>query len=268
MPNRFFDIFTEMDRERVISVSVEKIKPSRYQPRLIFDENDLQELAQSIQENGLIQPLTVRVVGDHYELIAGERRYRACCKIGMDKVPCYVLTPTEDQAAQMALVENIQRKDLSAIEEAKSYVQIIRQSGMTQEELAKKIGKSQSSVANKIRLLNLPDEIQAGVMEGKITERHARAILSIPDDQKKKVYNTIVQKNLNVRETETYIKKISAEPKPRSHQKTKGFSRNTRIAVNTVEQSIKMIEKLGIEVNTETEETPTEVCMIIRFPKK
>ena len=191
MPNRFFDLFNETDKDRVIDVDVDNIQPSRYQPRLIFDEEALQELAVSIHQNGLIQPITVRKVDDHYEIIAGERRYRACLLLQMEKVPCYVLTPNEDQAAQMALVENVQRKDLSAIEEARSYLQIMRQCHMTQEQLAEKIGKSQSSVANKIRLLNLPEEIQGGVMEGKITERHARALLSASVENQKKIYQDI-----------------------------------------------------------------------------
>lgn len=268
MPNRFFDIFNENDRERVIEVDVESITPSRYQPRIVFDEEGLNELAASIENNGLIQPITVRKVEDHYEIIAGERRFRACLKLNMRKVPCYVLTPSEDQAAQMALVENVQRRDLSAIEEARSYLQIMRQCGMTQEEVAQKIGKSQSSVANKIRLLNLPEDIQSGVMEGKITERHARALLSVPSDQQKKIYQTIIDNNLNVRQTETLVEKAAEPKKTKARKKTKGFSRNVRIAVNTVEQSVRMIENLGIEVNMETEDTDSEVRLIIRLPKK
>ena len=268
MPNRFFDLFNETDKDRVIDVDVDNIQPSRYQPRRIFDEEALQELAVSIHQNGLIQPITVRKVDDHYEIIAGERRYRACLLLQMEKVPCYVLTPNEDQAAQMALVENVQRKDLSAIEEARSYLQIMRQCHMTQEQLAEKIGKSQSSVANKIRLLNLPEEIQGGVMEGKITERHARALLSASVENQKKIYQDIISRNLNVRQTETLVEKSGAEKKVRKKQKTKGFSRNIKVAVNTVEQSVRMIEKLGISIRMETEQTEDEVRLIIHLPGK
>ena len=268
MPNRFFDLFNETDKDRVIDVDVDNIQPSRYQPRLIFDEEALQELAVSIHQNGLIQPITVRKVDDHYEIIAGERRYRACLLLQMEKVPCYVLTPNEDQAAQMALVENVQRKDLSAIEEARSYLQIMRQCHMTQEQLAEKIGKSQSSVANKIRLLNLPEEIQGGVMEGKITERHARALLSASVENQKKIYQDIISRNLNVRQTETLVEKSGAEKKVRKKKRTKGFSRNIKVAVNTVEQSVRMIEKLGISIRMETEQTEDEVRLIIHLPGK
>lgn len=268
MPNRFFELFNEPDKERVISVNVDQIRPSRYQPRLVFDEEALDELAQSIENNGLIQPITVRKTDDYYEIIAGERRYRACLKLNMTKVPCYVLTPSEDQAAQMALVENVQRRNLSAIEEARSYLQIMRQSGMTQEEVAHKIGKSQSSVANKIRLLNLPEEIQEGVMEGKISERHGRALLSAPAEQQKKIYHEIIDKNLNVKQTESLVEKSGSVKKVQKKKKTKGFSRNIKVAMNTVDESVRMIEKLGIPVSVETEENEEEVRMIIHLPRK
>ena len=162
----------------------------------------------------------------------------------------------------MALVENIQRENLTAIEEAKSYLQIMRQSGLTQEQVAQKVGKSQSAVANKIRLLNLPIEIQDAVMETKITERHARALLTVPSDRQKEVFHHIVAAEFNVRQTEDYIPK-----KKHKHQKTKGFSRSTQIAVNTINQSIKLINKMGMQAKVETEDGPQEVCMIIRFPK-
>lgn len=269
MKNSIFDIFTDNSRKQeVIQVHVDKIQPSRYQPRLKFDEEKLEELKESIQQNGLIQPLTVRPIDDHYELIAGERRYRACKKAGFTTIPCYVLSPTDDQAAQMALIENVQRQDLSAIEEAKSYLQIMKQAHLSQEQIAKKIGKSQSAIANKIRLLNLPDEIQEGVIDGKITERHARALLSAPEDKQKNIYQEILKKGFNVRETESYIETLNKPKKVHARQKTKGFSKNIQIGINTVNQSIKMIEKLGIEVKTETKEADSEVTMIIRFPKK
>lgn len=267
-----FELFNNTDKEvtthKIITVPVEMVQPSRYQPRLKFDEEALQELAESIKENGLIQPITVRQVEDHYEIIAGERRYRATLLAGYSEIRCYVLSPSENQAAQMALVENVQRENLSAVEEAKSYLQIMRQADMTQEQVAKKIGKSQSAVANKIRLLNLPQEIQDGVVEGKITERHARALLSVPEDKIKEAYHHILNKDLNVRESEAYIETLINPKQKHRRQKTMGFSRNTQIAVNTINQSIKMIDKLGIKVDAETQETDQEVRMIIHLPKE
>jgi ParB family chromosome partitioning protein len=267
--NRLFDLFTnkDADKAKVISIPIDQIEPSRYQPRIHFDEEALQELAESIQENGLIQPITVRKLEDHYEIIAGERRYRACRMAGYQEITCYVLNPDEDHAAQMALVENVQRQNLSAIEEAKSYVQIMRQAGLTQEEVARRIGKSQSAVANKIRLLNLPNEVQDGVVAGKITERHARALLSVPDEERRNVYHEILKKNFNVRETEQYIEKMQKPKKVHKRQKTTGFSRQTQIAVNTIEQAVKMVKKLGIDATLDTKEDDGSVTMTVRFPK-
>ena len=262
-----FDIFDRQETGKVISVPVEKIVPSRYQPRIHFDEEAMEELTASIRENGLIQPITVRESGDGYEIIAGERRYRACVKAGFDKIPAYVMSPSEEEAAQLALVENVQRENLSAVEEAKSYVHIMRQAGLTQEQVAAKIGKSQSSVANKIRLLNLPEEVQQGVIGGKISERHARALLSVPEKQQKKVYRKIVSEGMNVRDSEAYIEKITGGKKRKRRQKTKGFTRNVQIAVNSVNQCVQMILRMGIQVRVDTEETDDTVKMIVRIPK-
>jgi len=265
-----FELFNNADKDinKIITVPVDMVQPSRYQPRLKFDEEALQELADSIKENGLIQPITVRQINDHYEIIAGERRYRATRIAGFNEIKCYVLSPSEDQAAQMALVENVQRENLSAIEEAKSYLQITRQASMTQEQVAQKIGKSQSAVANKIRLLNLPQEIQDGVVEGKITERHARALLSAPEEKQKEAFHHILKKELNVRESEAYIETLNLPEKVHKRQKTQGFSRNTQIAINTINQSVKMIDKLGIKVSVETQDTDQEVRMIVHLPKE
>lgn len=265
------DIFDRNDSDRVVRLAVKDIHPSRYQPRLHFDETALEELTESIRENGLIQPITVRKAENGYEIIAGERRYRACMKAGYQEIPCYIMSPTEDQAARMALVENVQRENLSAIEEAKSYRQIMRQANMTQEQVAKAIGKSQSAVANKIRLLNLPDEVQEGVVEGKITERHARALLAVPQGQIRSAYRHVVMARLNVRETEEYINALSrgeVKVRPRRRkQKTKGFTRNMQIAVNSVNQCVQMIEKLGVRASVEMDDRDDELRMIIRLPK-
>lgn len=253
--------------DKLIQIPIEQIQASRYQPRLKFDEKGLEELAQSIRENGLIQPITVRQVQDHYEIVAGERRLRACRIVGLDTVDCYVMTPTENQAAQMALVENVQREDLTAVEEAKAYVQIMRQAELTQEQVAAKIGKSQSTVANKIRLLNLPEEIQKGVTDKVITERHARALLVLPEELQSQAYHYIVDRSLNVRQTEAYVEKIADPEKIHRRQKTKGFTRNVQVGINSVNQCVRLIKKMGIDVVTETDETLTDVRIIVRFLK-
>lgn len=253
--------------DRIVKLPIDEIRPSRYQPRLQFDEQALAELAESIRVNGLIQPITVRETDGHYEIIAGERRSRACRLAGMTEIPCYILSPSEAQAAEMALVENIQREDLTAVEEAKAYVEIMRQSKLTQEEVAKRVGKSQSAVANKIRLLNLSQEVQQAVVERKLTERHARALLQIPQEQQAAVYHYIEDRNLNVRQSEAYIEKLTLGKPKRKRQITKGFSRSTQLGINSVNECVRMIKKMGIDVICETEETLTDVRMIVRFPK-
>ncbi len=252
----------------ILLIEIQNIRPNRYQPRLEFKQEALEELSKSIQENGLIQPITVREFDGAYEIIAGERRFRACQLAGFKEIPCYVLSPTEDQAAQMALVENIQRENLTPIEEARAFVQIMKQASLTQKELAQKIGKTQSTVANKIRLLNLPDEIKDGLLQKSISERHARALLTLEESQQISAYKTIVEKEYSVRQTEGYIEELQQDKKEKKKKsKTKGFTRNTQIGLNTVHECVSKIKQIGIDVLSEVEETPTDVRITIKFPK-
>lgn len=268
MARSIFDIFERDRTGKTVELPIGDIRASRYQPRLHFDETAMKELTDSIRVNGLIQPITVRQVEDHYEIIAGERRWRACMDAGFETVPCYILSPGENQAAEMAMVENIQRENLTAVEEAKGYVQIMRQANLTQEELAKRVGKSQSAIANKIRLLNLPQEVQEAVADRKLSERHARALLALPAEKQAAAYHYVEDRSLNVRQTEAYVEKIAgAKKKSRRKTKTKGFARSTQIGINSVNQCVNMIRKMGIDVVTEQEESLTDVRIIIRFPK-
>lgn len=252
----------------ILNIPVWQIETNRYQPRLEFNEESLDELAESIREHGLIQPITVRKVGEGYEIIAGERRFRACKKIGYFEVPCVIMSAGEIETAQMALVENIQRENLSAIEEAKAYVEIMRQASCTQEELAQKMGKSQSTIANKIRLLNLPEPIQQAVNERVITERHARAILSAPKEEQIKVFDQIVKKGMTVSQSEQYIKgKLEKDHQKEIKKRTHGVVRHVRIAFNTIYQAVKMVRDAGMQVDVEEVETEKDYQMIIRFPK-
>lgn len=253
--------------KETLLIPVKDICPNRYQPRLEFDEKLIEELSLSIAEHGLIQPVTVRYVDNHYELIAGERRLRACIKAGLSEIPCYIMSPGEDEAAQLALIENVQRENLSAIEEAKAYVQIMRQAKLTQEQVAQRIGKSQSSVANKIRLLNLPEDIQNSVMNRVITERHARALLALKGEEQEKTFREIVDHELTVREAEKLIEEKSEKKLKKRRQKTKGFTRNIQIAINSINQCVSMIMKLGIEVNTEIKENDDDVSVIVRIKR-
>lgn len=247
-------------------IPLNKIVSNRYQPRLTFKEEAIKELAESIKENGLIQPISVRQNGEQFEIIAGERRYRAMCYLQSETIPCFVLDVDDSQMAEMALVENIQREDLSAIEEAKAFVIMIETHALTQEKIAAKIGKSQSSVANKIRLLQLPEEIQAAVSEHSITERHARALLGMDSKKQLDVYKKITEQNLNVKQTEALVEHHKEEKKVKKNV-TRGITRNLRVALNTVHAAVQMIKKTGIMVDMAERDVEDHVEIVLRFPK-
>lgn len=246
------------------NIPIDLIHPNPYQPRLEFEDTALLDLAQSIRENGLIQPITLRQVEHGYEIVAGERRFRAMKLNGMVEVPAMIMNATEVQMAEMALVENIQRENLSAIEEAKAYVQIMRYSGMNQSQLALRMGKSQSSIANKIRLLNLNQEIQDAISTKKISERHARALLSVEEEKRSDVLHKIIDKGWNVAQTEKMIKEKQTN-KPKTV--VKGMTRNLKIALNTIRQAVQMVERSGCQVQVKETETEDEVIVELRFPK-
>lgn len=198
----------KMNKE-VVMVRLSDIIPNRFQPRLTFDEEALTELSNSIREHGIIQPLILRDLGSKYEIIAGERRYKASALAGLTEVPAIIGSMDDQTSAELALIENIQRKDLSAIEEAKSYKKILDMGNFTQEELAKRMGKSQSTIANKMRLLSLTNEVQVALMNNLISERHARCLLQIKDeDLQKQVLNKIITERINVRDTDEYVKNL------------------------------------------------------------
>ena len=193
---------------QIIEVNIDDIIPNRFQPRIAFDEKGLQELAASIKEHGIIQPLVLRKLGKKYEIIAGERRYKASTLAGLTKVPAIISNIDDNKSAEVALVENIQRRDLTPIEEARSYKNLLDKGYLTQEQLAKKMGLSQSTIANKLRLLNLDETVQQALLEGKISERHARSLLAIPDkEQQKEWLNKIITERMTVRQLDQEIKK-------------------------------------------------------------
>ena len=192
--------------KEIFELELKDIMPNRFQPREVFDDSALEELSQSIKEHGVIQPIVVRKVGDKYEIIAGERRYRASLLAGKETIPAIVSPMDDREAAKVALIENLQRKDLSAIEEAKTYQTILKLDNMTQEELAQNLGKSQSAIANKLRLLNLDDEVQTALLNGEISERHARSLLNLPTNEAQRtMLNKIIENRLTVRQLDEEI---------------------------------------------------------------
>lgn len=259
-----------MNKE-ILEVSIEEIKPNKYQPRTEFSDDGLFELTQSIRENGLIQPIVVRRSKKGYEIVAGERRYRACQLAGLVSVPCVLMEVTDNESAKLALLENIQREDLTPIEEARAYKNILDNNDYTQEQLARQLGKSQSAIANKLRLLDLSPMIQKAILSKEITERHARALLTIEKEKRSRIFHHIVEKQMTVKETEEYIEKLKKRGKKENlvkKSKTKGFSRNQQIAVNTIRQACEMSWKMGIQFELEEVETETDRRLVIKFPKE
>ena len=194
-----------MEKE-IIEVSLDDIIPNRFQPRLSFDEEALNELAKSIRQHGIIQPLVLRKVGDKFEIIAGERRYKASYIAGLTKVPAIVIDLNDNESAEVAIVENIQRKNLSPIEEAKSFKKLLDRGYLTQDELAASMGKTQGAISNKLRLLNLSEDVQDALLNNQISERHARSLLKLEnEDEQVEVLNRIIKERLNVRDTDNLI---------------------------------------------------------------
>ncbi len=191
----------------VIEVGVERLEPNPFQPRGEFREDSLTELAESIRAQGIVQPLVVRAVGENYEIVIGERRWRAAQQLGLETVPCVVQEISNQEALELALIENLQREDLTCIEAARAYERLIEEFSLTQEELAERIGKSRPAVANTLRLLQLPEEIQLSIQKGEMSEGHGRSLLSVGDNPGvlREIWGRIVQEGLSVRETEALV---------------------------------------------------------------
>ena len=262
--------------KRLVEVNVASIHPNPYQPRATFDEESIAELAQSIQQVGLLQPLLVRKVDDGYELVAGERRLRAVTSLGMEKVACIVQQDIEDESsAMMALIENLQREDLHYLEEAQCYQKLLETYGLTQEELANRLGKSQSSIANKLRLLKLSDEVKAAMTEKRLSERHARALLKLTDDkQRLDAVEKIAEKGLSVKETEQMVEKTlnkaydekqgGAKPRP----KLMRIVRDYRLFMNTINQAVNQLRESGMTVEVEQSDRADGVDIKISVTRK
>lgn len=207
--------------QNILQVPIDEIIPNRFQPRLNFDDRGLEELASSIKQHGIIQPLVLRRVNDKYEIIAGERRYKAATMAGLSKVPAVIADVDDNKSAEVAIVENVQRRDLSAIEEARSYKNLLDKGYLTQAELAKKMGLSQSAIANKLRLLNLDEEVQQALIENKISERHARSLLVLPThEEQRKWLKRIINERMTVRELDNELKKLNEEANKEEEDET------------------------------------------------
>lgn len=265
--SRFFGL-AEKELDHVKQIPVDAIVPSPYQPRTIFVDDRIDELCQTIRLHGVIQPIVVRKIAKGYELIAGERRLRACKKLEMVTIPAIVRDMNDSQAASAALIENLQREGLTAIEEAHAYQKLIELHSLTQESLAQRLGKGQSTVANKLRLLQLPPVVQQELLKRTISERHARALLSLKEESLQiQVINEILQRELNVKQTEERVKRLVENGEPSKKARRKSYSRDVRIAVNTIRQSIAMVKETGLNIALDEEEQMDCYEFVIRISK-
>ncbi|MGM7684025.1 nucleoid occlusion protein [Cytobacillus sp. Hm23] len=264
------EIIETTENEEIKQLHVTDIIPNRYQPRSVFAEEKISELASTIRTHGIIQPIVVRILDDQkYELIAGERRWRAVQQLGWDTIPAIIKNFNDTETASVALIENLQREELSAIEEATAYSKLLELHNLTQEALAQRLGKGQSTVANKLRLLKLPNEIQQALMEKKITERHARALIALKDPRKQiQLLHEIIEKHFNVKQTEDRVVKLLEQSNVKKKASRKAFSKDMRIAVNTIRQSLSMVEDTGLSIDAEEEEFDEYYQFTIKIPKK
>lgn len=260
------------ERRKVVEIALDKIVPNPSQPRRIFSQAELDSLSESIRTNGLLQPILVRRKGFGYELIAGERRLRACRIAGLKTVSCIINDCDEKQSAIYAMLENLQRQDLQIFEEAEGLQRLIAEWGVTQEEAAARLGKSQSTLANKIRLLRIPPEQRKKITNANLTERHARALLRIADDQKRDlVLNEIIHKNLNVHQTDqlidTLLTPVPEAELPKSRASHTFIVKDVRIFMNTINHAIDLMKKSGIEAVSHKNETEDYIECVVRIPK-
>lgn len=254
----------------VQTISMKSIIPNRYQPRTEFDEDAITELSKTIDEHGLLQPIVVREYETgKFEIIAGERRFRAVKKLGWGNINAIVNNLTDRESASMALIENLQRENLNPIEEAEAYTELVKVNNLTQGQLSEQLGKSQSYIANKLRLLKLNPEVVKGIANNKITQRHGRALLMLDDDKQVKAYQQVVEGNLNVKQTEELVNKllgINKKPK-KTKEPSQNNNRDLKVSVNTLKKSIDLIKNTGADIDVKEKDKDDEYELIIRIKK-
>ena len=258
-------------RERVLTLRVADIRPNPHQPRQTFDDEGLRELASSIRRHGILQPLTVRSAGGgKWELVAGERRLRAAKLAGLEKVPCIRREADDRESALLALVENLQRRDLHYLEEAAAIAAYIRQTGITQEEAAAQLGRSPSALANKLRLLRLSPACRELLVQNGLTERHARCLLRLEDEEERlAALRHIADKQLNVAQAEQYVDQRLAQLQSTPPKRRRTFIlKDVRLFLNSLDRGLRMVRDAGVDARTERQETEDAILLTIRIPKQ
>ncbi len=254
--------------KEVLYLGINKIMPNPDQPRKHFDDNSLEELSMSIKEYGVLQPITVRYLRGKYTLIAGERRLRASKIAGLKYVPTIIVNLNDEKSAVLALIENLQRQDLNFIEEAFGYYKLLKEYNITQENLAKKIGKNQSTIANKLRLLKLGDNVKIFLLQNDLTERHGRAVLKIEDEESQlMILNKVVKNDLNVKKTEDlvekFLEKSQNSEKKKNEYKIKRIIKDIRIFTNTINQAVDIMKESGVDTDYVINETEDGYKIVI-----
>lgn len=256
-------------KEGLLWIAPDQILPSADQPRTLFDPQPLQELADSIAAHGVLQPLVVVKEGEHYRLIAGERRLRASKLAGLKKVPCLLTEKSPEEAAKLSLIENLQREDLTFFEEAAAYRRLMETCGLTQAQLAKEMSKDPSTVANKLRLLKLPLSAQILIRKNGLTERHARALLRVEDgDLLMDLLEQIIDQALNVSEAETLIAAAIAPKEKKQKPRRIGSIKDVRLCINSLNHTVATLRRAGIKAQTRIEEREQEVDYIVSISKR
>lgn len=257
-------------KDSIAQISVDKILPNPFQPRKSFDGEALEEMSRSIKHYGVLQPITVRKISPTlYELIAGERRLRASKYAGLTKIPAIVVEMNDCDSAAAALVENLQRQDLSFMEEAEAYSSLMAIHGFTQEQIALRLGKSQSGIANKLRLLKLPESVKRVIMENGLTERHARALLRLSDEEKQmSALKKICDNSYNVNETDALIEKlVNEKSEPTCAPKRVALLKDVRIFMNTINRAVSVMIESGIPAESKQTEFDGYYEYVIKIPK-
>ncbi len=255
---------------RVRYIPINAVRPNPQQPRRSFDETALQELADSISAYGILQPLTVRNRGGVYELVAGERRLRAARIAGLREVPCLIAEVGEEDAALLALIENLQRRDLDYMEEAAAIARLIRRYGLSQQQAAEKLGKSQPTIANKLRLLRLSAPVIDCLRQYGLTERHARTLLRLTDpEQQLAAARHIGKRGLNVAQTEQYIDRLTAENRTEPPRRRPTYIiKDVRLFLNSVERGVRLMQSAGVGAEVGRRDTEEEILLTIHIPKR
>ncbi len=256
--------------QRVLYLSVDSLRPNPNQPRRCFDEAALRELSESIRRYGILQPLTVRRGEQGYELIAGERRLRAARLAGLSEVPCLLARSSEEESALLALIENLQRSDLHYFEEAAAIARLIASYGLSQEQAAERLGRSQSAIANKLRLLRLSPDCARLLRGHSLSERHARALLRLSDEEDRlRALNAIIARGYNVAQSEAYIEQLLKSRQKTPPPRTPSYIiKDVRIFLNTIRRSLGVMQRAGVNADVQREDTEDEIRMTIRIPRR